>query len=596
MLTFDEFRGIYKEDATIGPDISKIIDQMVDDWAGELKREIITGAKPAKRGMWDRFKNLLSNVWYGRHNPDNPYQWINKYGDVLGQSVPKTEGIREETLQLSLNDYKNLREVCENLENQINEENLPEGTPNLRIIQIIDSHANILKQKLKDIFAKEPDKKYEMPKISYSLTPEEEKIVRPKNIKPIIIDNEKEKEKEKEKPPSTKANPKVNPADLEPKFDYAKPPTKEKQWHELTTQEKDAWNIYGGGVSERSARIGSLAAQHGVDYPMILRLGDPRIEMLKRILPTQKNKNKSVYDHLKDHLRIELENDPILSRRELEKRVDALKKQRQREPLSTGNFPVFSNKLKYINRFRQPMEPKDSKESDSKESDSKNTSPEIRTRSSFRPTEEPIKKSQEEPSKKSQEEPSKKAQEEPSKKAQEEPIKKSQEEPSKKAQEEPSKKAQEEPAKKAQEEPAKKAQEKTSKNAKEEMEKIESRKKRHLDSIADDLIYHKMMTDELNDLRMKFPDSQKEILSKIKSVIKNNLNNSNFFQSTIDKYKEKIDKADSFKDIHEIIQGVIHKIDLEEEEEEKRESFYLKMTPKNFAKNIVMKFRNNCHG
>jgi hypothetical protein len=562
MLTFDEFRGIYKEDATIGPDISKIIDQMVDDWAGELKREIITGAKPAKRGMWDRFKNLLSNVWYGRHNPDNPYQWINKYGDDLGQSVPKTEGIREETLQLSLNDYKNLREVCENLENQINEENLPEGTPNLRIIQIIDSHANILKQKLKDIFAKEPDKKYEMPKISYSLTPEEEKIVRPKNIKPIIIDNEKEKEKEK--PPSTKANPKVNPADLEPKFDYAKPPTKEKQWHELTTQEKDAWNIYGGGVSERSARIGSLAAQHGVDYPMILRLGDPRIEMLKRILPTQKNKNKSVYDHLKDHLRIELENDPILSRRELEKRVDALKKQRQREPLSTGNFPVFSNKLKYINRFRQPMEPKDSKESDSKESDSKNTSPEIRTRSSFRPTEEPIKKSQEEPSKK--------------------------------AQEEPSKKAQEEPAKKAQEEPSNKAQEKTSKNAKEEMEKIESRKKRHLDSIADDLIYHKMMTDELNDLRMKFPDSQKEILSKIKSVIKNNLNNSNFFQSTIDKYKEKIDKADSFKDIHEIIQGVIHKIDLEEEEEEKRESFYLKMTPKNFAKNIVMKFRNNCHG
>jgi hypothetical protein len=218
------------------------------------------------------------------------------------------------------------------------------------------------------------------------------------------------------------------------------------------------------------------------------------------------------------------------------------------------------------------MEPKDSKESDSKESDSKNTSPEIRTRSSFRPTEEPIKKSQEEPSKKAQEE------------------------PSKKAQEEPSKKAQEEPAKKAQEEPAKKAQEKTSKNAKEELEKIESRKKRHLDSIADDLIYHKMMTDELNDLRMKFPDSQKEILSKIKSVIKNNLNNSNFFQSTIDKYKEKIDKADSFKDIHEIIQGVIHKIDLEEEEEEKRESFYLKMTPKNFAKNIVMKFRNNCHG
>ena len=538
MLTFDEFRGIYKEDATIGPDISKIIDQMVDDWAGELKREIITGAKPAKRGMWDRFKNLLSNVWYGRHNPDNPYQWINKYGDVLGQSVPKTEGIREETLQLSLNDYKNLREVCENLENQINEENLPEGTPNLRIIQIIDSHANILKQKLKDIFAKEPDKKYEMPKISYSLTPEEEKIVRPKNIKPIIIDNEKEKEKEK--PPITKANPKVNPADLEPKFDYAKPPTKEKQWHELTTQEKDAWNIYGGGVSERSARIGSLAAQHGVDYPMILRLGDPRIEMLKRILPTQKNKNKSVYDHLKDHLRIELENDPILSRRELEKRVDALKKQRQREPLSTGNFPVFSNKLKYINRFRQPMEPKDSKESDSKESDSKNTSPEIRTRSSFRPTEEP--------------------------------------------------------SKKAQEDPSNKAQEKTSKNTKEELEKIESRKKRHLDSIADDLLYHKMMTDELNDLRMKFPDSQKEILSKIKSVIKNNLNNSNFFQSTIDKYKEKIDKADSFKDIHEIIQGVIHKIDLEEEEEEKRESFYLKMTPKNFAKNIVMKFRNNCHG
>ena len=337
-------------------DVTTWSNQLVDDWISDLKKEIMTGASTSGRGLWDRFKNWLSNVWYGYGDPRNPYYDINRFGYGLGSKpvdssskkekpslLPKDFGKRESNT--SLNNYKTLRETCESLEKSLNEEE----QSNLRLMQIIDKHAVILKEKIKQMLLKQLEaekQKFKMPDLCYQLSPEEKQKICASASKeaPSAAAEEKPaaaaaEEKPLKKKPKTKVSSEEGKKPVE--FSFTTPPTENKEWKDLSQEEKILWNKYGGGLSKRSERVGSLAALHGVSYPQILRLGDPRADILKRILPQQKNKLKSAYDHLADHGRVELQSDPIRSQQDLEARIKKLHKEPERTSapteIPTGN-------------------------------------------------------------------------------------------------------------------------------------------------------------------------------------------------------------------------------------------------------------------
>jgi hypothetical protein len=168
--------------------ISSAIDDVVNQWISDLKHEIITGSSIQNRGIWDRFKNFVANVWHGYDNKKNPYYSINKLGYGLG-SENKNE---------SLKSYNDLRETCESLEGKINEEDLS----NLRIMQIIDKHAALLKTKMKEVLVPvltaSTDAYEKLGKLSYTLSPEEKEIVRRKDVKKpteIVVPQKKPKTK-----------------------------------------------------------------------------------------------------------------------------------------------------------------------------------------------------------------------------------------------------------------------------------------------------------------------------------------------------------------------------------------------------------------
>jgi hypothetical protein len=343
-------------DSNMKNQITSLVDKTVDDWIASLQKEIMTGTVTSNRGLWDRFKNFLSNVWYGHNDPRNPYYFINKYGYGLGQQeeysqkksnkpnlMPsdKDESPEKTTVKpylmpsknemnFTLKDYKILREMFDHLECNLNEDN----QSNLRLFQIINRHAEELKSNLKKILIQHTEK-FKMPELCYSLSPEDKAKICG-SAKPEI---------KTETPPIAKEEPKVEPSEepetlpekkstnIRPKeFSYTTPPTEDKKWDDLSDDEKDAWNKYGGGISPRNLRTGSMAALHGVAYPQILRIGDPRRDILKRILPNQKNKNKSSFDYLLDQGRVELQNNPIQSKDDLDSRIRSFHEKKKKSP------------------------------------------------------------------------------------------------------------------------------------------------------------------------------------------------------------------------------------------------------------------------
>jgi hypothetical protein len=280
--------------------ISSEIDGVVNQWISDLKRELITGSSIQNRGIWDRFKNFIANVWHGYDNENNPYYSINKLGYGLG-SKDKNE---------SMKSYNDLRETCQSLESKINEEDLS----NLRIMQIIDKHANMLKTKMKEILipilTASSDAYGKLGKLSYKLSPEEEEIVKRKDAKKAagIISDPIEKPIEKTAP---------KPIQKKEEFNYTIPPTTGKRWEQLTSEEKNKWNIYGGGLPPQGSRIPSPPGLHGIDIPIILRTGDPRIALIRAIKPSEADE-KSLLDNLIDNERVELKENPISSKGELE--------------------------------------------------------------------------------------------------------------------------------------------------------------------------------------------------------------------------------------------------------------------------------------
>jgi hypothetical protein len=126
-------------------EISKIIDQWVDD---TLRNKIITPQMdPSKqRGLWDRFKGGLSNLWHGRNNQNNPYYWKNRFGDDMGAQESFDPSV------FTLNEYSLIKSMIDETEKKINE-SLPADTEKLKIVKVIKQSAEELKQKLYNIFA-----------------------------------------------------------------------------------------------------------------------------------------------------------------------------------------------------------------------------------------------------------------------------------------------------------------------------------------------------------------------------------------------------------------------------------------------------------
>jgi hypothetical protein len=136
------------EDAALDQRVQNLLDripQEVDKMIGQLKSSLINPmTRPqAKRGIWDRFKNTMSNLWWGRYNQDNPYFWKNKLGDDLGHVQPEHTMLRT----VPIEEYRLFRNHCKLLEDQLehlSETTIP-GTENLAIMRTIDQWAAQLK-------------------------------------------------------------------------------------------------------------------------------------------------------------------------------------------------------------------------------------------------------------------------------------------------------------------------------------------------------------------------------------------------------------------------------------------------------------------
>lgn len=308
MLSFRQYRGLANNDAAPEAASSIIeaqagldaqIDKLVDDWINELKNELVQGTfATGQRSMWDRFKNTLANIWHGRQSIDNPYLWQNKLGDDLGRKVESVTNIH-----IPLGHYKYLQESFSPFVNQLNEAAmLPPGTANLRIMQILDNQATILKRRLKNLFAAVPE-----PAPASKPAPSAPSPASP--AQPPAA-------------PTADTNP---PAPAKDEYHFENlPPADNRDWDSLTQAEKDRWNKLGGGISPRQGSRGRV----GVEMPYILRLGDPRRRNLAAA-------EAGIQNHYKAR-RVEKAENPIKSKQELEQRVKRVVEKNRSKPQPTA--------------------------------------------------------------------------------------------------------------------------------------------------------------------------------------------------------------------------------------------------------------------
>jgi len=149
MLANNEILKKFREEHN-GKELSNEISAAVDSWVSDLIRSLVSEPmNPAlKRGLWDRFKGSVSNIWHGgRTNTNNPYYWKNRFGDELGAQESFNPSF------LNLKQYYEIRSIVKKIEDQLNQlnEDVPQGAEKLRIVQLIKSSAEKLKMNLYDI-------------------------------------------------------------------------------------------------------------------------------------------------------------------------------------------------------------------------------------------------------------------------------------------------------------------------------------------------------------------------------------------------------------------------------------------------------------
>jgi len=266
-----------------GQKLASEIDKVIDQWVADLKKDLLSGSLSSpKMGLWDRLKGSLANIWYGRRNTDNPYYYRNQFGD-LGRMESNSNG-------LPLSEYKSLRQTVEDAEASIVEA-AGDNAERLKLFQIINQKATQLKQSLRNAITASMPQKYEMPPLSsFPAKPSD-------SVASAVPAPEKTSEKKAEQKPTAK--PEVVPVEVQ------RPPTENVPWERLSKADKEKWNDYGGGSSPSSGRFKLFP------LPLILRMGDPRLEIL---YPDLRKK-------LEDAKRIESPDNPITSKEELDKAI-----------------------------------------------------------------------------------------------------------------------------------------------------------------------------------------------------------------------------------------------------------------------------------
>ena len=330
--------------------INSTIDQAIDSWIKSLKMALVTQS-PAKRGLWDRFKNTVANVWHGREGEANPYKYVNKFGDQLGQPE------KSESVLLHLSDYTELRTICESLEQLINEdENALAGTENLRLMQIIDQKAKQLKDALKNIVNRqnpspsnvqsEPVATAAIPTSgnnhSMAVNADSNATMDTNDVPPIrgVGDDEALKAAQDKKyaiEPEKKQH--VPWEHLEDDKKYVTPPTHGKPWDKLGEENQLRWNAYGGGTNY---------PHNHKDYPILFRIGDPRIHTLNKYDLTKLRREGRI-EELDNPIKSKLDFDDRIHEtkrkmaEEAQRRVAARKAKDSKEIEKTGMFPDFKS-------------------------------------------------------------------------------------------------------------------------------------------------------------------------------------------------------------------------------------------------------------
>ena len=119
MLANNEILKKFREEHN-GKELSNEISAAIDSWVSDLIRSLVSEPmNPAlKRGLWDRFKGSVSNIWHGgRTNTNNPYYWKNRFGDELGAQESFNPSF------LNLKQYYEIRSIVKKIEDQLNKIN-----------------------------------------------------------------------------------------------------------------------------------------------------------------------------------------------------------------------------------------------------------------------------------------------------------------------------------------------------------------------------------------------------------------------------------------------------------------------------------------
>jgi len=329
------------------------IDKVVNDFINKLKQELIHGSfQQAPRGIWDRFKGSVANIWYGRRNPENPYYWQNKLGDYLGR---QNESVLP---KMGLHEYKVLKSTCDSIESAITEAMDEPNVSNLKITQVINNSAEHLKTALKGLLKRFLDEELPdaQPPAADAGKPVDPEGPKPGGPEAPAAPGAPEAEV-KDKIDGTETAPPPVTSPMPPEGDKPKPKAKDafsfenapetsgKSWDTLTPKEQDAWNLFGSGSKKEHQKLDANG------FPPILRLGDPRIAKLtatQRKALTAKNRIEKESSKIENETQLQnrvLQYLALKDKTPKSRQVQAVKPSGKVEPVATGEAVDFNTTL-----------------------------------------------------------------------------------------------------------------------------------------------------------------------------------------------------------------------------------------------------------
>ena len=338
--------------------ILKHLENQIDFFVYELKRSIVNSAITGRQDatIWDKFKGFMQNLYYGKANQQNPNFSKNLLGHGLGKET-------NENKIISLQQYRFLKEWHNNLESSIKPINENYSTPeiptylkNTQLNKIIDAWGEKFKRAIFDSLKslldidKIPMSSTEIPqakKTPKSIDPQKASEAPTSNdasIPPDSLKTSSETPKEIETTSSSStissldasASEPTKPTEIQPvedsSVDISSQLQKAKSIYAEKSKDIRTFNKHGGGSMPRPyVSKKKIAGETIQNLPYVLRLGDPRIDLIKY-------GNRQFFDELFATGRIESENKPYGESITDEDKINILRKR----------FTIDLEKLKNI--------------------------------------------------------------------------------------------------------------------------------------------------------------------------------------------------------------------------------------------------------